>query len=425
MIGTRIRYYRKLGGYTLETLSEGICSVSYLSKIENGGNSSDDIIVHLCKRLGISFSAVDDSAKTEKLKDRMDEWYRILVSYEEPPEVLEEERAKLEQDMTQSGIEEPLIHLRFNLFSLRYQLFKVNLDEAKRLIKHLSGFKEIFDPELEYYYYHFCGIYYNIVNDYSNAIKCLKMAEEAIKMISHTETEEAHLNYQFANLYSKFLRISDCMNYAEKALAIFNKDYNVTRIADCQTILGVSNREIKNFIKAEYHYGQALKFAKLLNDPIRLGMIYHNLGFVKNGLGASDEAIDFYKQALVYKEKLENYDASKVKTMYLLAKEHLKLDNTEECLVITKQALTLAKKLTDKEYYFQLKLVESEVEGIRDENYENLIYNEAIPYFKKRERWDRVATHAENLADYYFQIKYYKKAGEMYRIANDARKKLS
>jgi HTH-type transcriptional regulator, quorum sensing regulator NprR len=424
MIGTRIRYYRKLGGYTLETLSEGICSVSYLSKIENGGNSSDDIIAHLCKRLGISYSAVDDSAKTEKLRERMDEWYRVLVSYEEP-EILEPERVSIEDEMALSGIEEPLIHLRFNLFTLRYRLFKVQMDEARKLIKHLSSFKEILDPELEYYYYHFSGIYYNIVNDYSNAIKCLKMAEEAIKMISHTETEEAHLNYQFANLYSQFHRVSDCMNYAEKALTTFNKDYNVTRIADCQTILGVSNREIKNFIKAEYHYGQALKFAKLLNDPIRLGMIYHNLGFVKSGLGSSEEAIDFYQQALKCKDKLENYDASKVKTMYLLAKEYLKLDNKDECLTLTKKALTLAKKLTDREYFYQLKLVESDVEGIKDEDYESLISNEAIPYFKKRERWDRVATHAENLADYYFQIKYYKRAGEMYRIANDARKKLS
>ena len=424
MIGTRIRYYRKLCGFTLETLSEGICSVSYLSKIENGGNSSDDIIVHLCKRLGISFSAVDNSAKTDKLKERMDEWYRTLVNYEEP-EMLEKERVAIEEEMTQSGIEEPLIHLRFNLFNMRYRLYKVHMDEAKKLIKHLSGFKEILDPELEYYYYHFCGIYYNITNDYSNAIKCLKMAEDAIKLISHTETEEAHLNYQFANLYSKFLRISDCMNSAEKALAIFNKDYNVTRIADCQTILGVSNREIKNFTKAEYHYGQALKFAKLLNDPIRLGMIYHNLGYVKNGLSASEEAIECYQQALIYKEKVENCDASKVKTMYLLAKEHYKLGNKEQCIELTKQALAISKKLNDKEYYYQLKLVESEVEGIKDESYESVIYNEAIPYFKKRERWDRVATHAENLADYYFQIKYYKKAGEMYRIANDARKKLS
>ncbi|MGV3487480.1 MAG: helix-turn-helix domain-containing protein [Tuberibacillus sp.] len=424
MIGTRIRYYRKLGGYTLETLSEGICSVSYLSKIENGGNSSDDIIVHLCKRLGISYSAVDDSAKAEKLRDRMDEWYRVLVSYEEP-ETLEKERLAIEEDMSASGIEEPLIHLRFNLFTLRYRLFQNDLNDSKRLIKHLSSFKEIFDSELEYYFYHFCGIYYNIMNDYSNAIKCLKAAEEALKTISHTETEEAHLNYQFANLYSKFLRISDCMNYAEKALTIFNKDYNVTRISDCQTILGICNREIKNFIKAEYHYGQALKFAKLLNDPVRLGMIYHNLGFVKNGLGASEEAVEYYKQALKYKERLTNYDASKVKTMYLLAKEYLKMEQKEDCVNWTKQALDVAKKLADKEYFYQLKLIESEVENIKDETFESLIYNEAIPYFKKKERWDRVATHAENLADYYFQIKYYKKAGEMYRIANEARKKLS
>jgi len=424
MIGTRIRYYRKLSGYTLETLSEGICSVSYLSKIENGGNSSDDIIIHLCNRLGISYSAIDDSAIVEKLKTEMDEWYRVLVSYEEP-ESLEKRRASIEEEITNSGIEEPLIHLRFHLFTLRYRLYQNDLAESERLIKHLSSFKEIFDSELEYYYYHFCGIYYNILNNYSKALQSLKQAEEMLKLLSHTETEEAHLHYQFANLYAKFFRISDSMNYAEKALAIFNKDYNVTRISDCQTILGLCNSEIKNYMKAEYHYGQALKFAKLLNDPIRLGVIYHNLGFVKNGTGQSEEAISYYKQALDYKGRLKNYDASKVKTMYLLAKEYMNINQKEDCLETIRQGLELAEPLDDKEYYFQLKLLEYEIKKIKDAAFENLIANEAIPYFRKMERWDRVADLAENLADYYFQMKYYKRASEMYRIANNARKRLS
>ena len=178
-------------------------------------------------------------------------------------------------------------------------------------------------------------------------------------------------------------------------------------------------------MKAEYHYGQALKFAKLLNDPIRLGVIYHNLGFVKNGTGQSEEAISYYKQALDYKGRLKNYDASKVKTMYLLAKEYMSINQKEDCLETIRQGLELAEPLDDKEYYFQLKLLEYEIKKIKDAAFENLIANEAIPYFRKMERWDRVADLAENLADYYFQMKYYKRASEMYRIANNARKRLS
>jgi len=69
--------------------------------------------------------------------------------------------------------------------------------------------------------------------------------------------------------------------------------------------------------------------------------------------------------------------------------------------------------------------LEYEIKKIKDAAFENLIANEAIPYFRKMERWDRVADLAENLADYYFQMKYYKRASEMYRIANNARKRLS
>jgi len=422
MIGTRIRYYRKLKGYTLETLSEGICSVSYLSKIENGGHSSDDILIHLCERLGISFSEVDDSGKIEEIKWLIDDWYRMIVNYEDPRSL--EERAKeIEDKLKQSSIQQPLIHLRFDVFKLRYEIYRADLKESKRLIQHLNQFKEILDTELQYYFHHFSGIYYNMMNDYTNAIKYLKMAEEELKKISHSETEEAHLNYQFANLYCKFQRLSDCMNYAEKALATFNKDYNITRISDCQTILGITNREIKNYSKAEYHYGQALKFAKVMNDPVRLGVIYHNLGFVKSDQGASEEAISCYQRSLEYKEKVGKNE-SIILTVYLLAKEYHRLSMKKECLEQIERGLEISKTIKDKRCYYLLSILKFDALDIKDETYEHFILNEALPYFEKNKTWDFVAMYAEDLGNYYFKLKFYKKAGEMYQLANEARKKI-
>jgi len=417
MIGNRIRYYRKLRGHTLETLSEGICSVSYLSKIEHGDKSSEEIISFLCERLGIRYHDVDNSTEAERINLLLNQWYTAILNYESK-ESIDENRHTIKEALDNSQIEEPFIYLKYNLFCLRFQYFLNDMTKAENTIKYISKFKDILNEELNYYYMQFSGIYYNFINDFKKADKCFKTAEKNLLKIPHHEMEEAQLYYQMSNLYVRFSQAIESIKYAEKALDKFNSNYNLTRIADCQVLLGIGNRLTKNLNKAEHHYEQALKFVKLLEDPQRLGIIHHNLGHVKSQRGLSEEAIEHYLQALEYTQ-----NDSKAMTHYLLALEYYKLNRIEEALTQITLGLPLSEKLIDKEHYYSLLVLRHKATHTKDRNYELLIKNEIIPYFNKIQKWDQVTIFAEELAEHFYANKAYKKASEMFRIANDTLKK--
>ena len=418
MIGKRIRYYRKLRGHTLESLSEGICSVSYLSKIEHGDKSSEEIISFLCDRLGIKYSDVDNSEEMERINILLNKWYKAILDYEDRTS-LEKKQHIIKIALEESKIEEPLLYLKFDLFRLRFQFFLGDMQDAENTLKYINKFKDIFNEELNFYYLQFSGIYHNFMNDFPKANECFKEAEEILTKLEHSETEEAQLYYQMANLYARFTQVAESLKYAEKALQVFNKDYNLTRIADCQVLLGIGNRLNNNLNKAEHHYEQALKFVKILDDPQRLAIIHHNLGHVKSQRGLSEEAISHYHLGLKYSN-----DDSRAMINYLLALEYYKLKQMNQCLTHIDEGFPLSKNMIDKEYYFSFLVLRHKATNQKDRNYELLIKNEVIPYFTKIQRWDQVAEFAEELAEHYYDLKAYKKASEMYKISIDAMKKM-
>ena len=79
--GLLIKKQRKELDISLEALSHGVCSPSYLSKIENNILvANDDIYNLLFKKLGISMM---DTIKEEKIKQKLDLFFKYLVLCQE------------------------------------------------------------------------------------------------------------------------------------------------------------------------------------------------------------------------------------------------------------------------------------------------------------------------------------------------------
>lgn len=76
--GLLIKKQRKELDISLEALSHGVCSPSYLSKIENNILvANDDIYNLLFKKLGISTM---DTIKEEKIKQMLDLFFKYYMS---------------------------------------------------------------------------------------------------------------------------------------------------------------------------------------------------------------------------------------------------------------------------------------------------------------------------------------------------------
>ncbi|RZT14511.1 tetratricopeptide repeat protein [Fictibacillus sp. BK138] len=417
MVGQRIRYYRKTKGLTQEELAQGICSVSYLSKIEKGdAKSSEEVINMLCERLGISPEEVDEG----KILEMLNEWNLMMTDrrFEEAEEMFPLIQEKME------GISDPSLRLRFELFQCRYFMVlepplleetKLKLEEIEELFDHLSN-------DLKFYYFMFWGMYYNFNKKYNEALEYLHKAEKQFNQTSSIQDSEAAVIYYLLALtYNFLMRITSVTTYSYKALTIFDREYNYSRSADCQILLGISYRRAQHYELAESHLKQALKYSTTFKNDTLSGIIYHNLGYIafcqKNHL----KAIDRLEKSLEYKKSQDPQHIAN--TIYLLATEHYELGKFEQAKELIQKGL---KYIDEKhEIYYHLRIVQYKVNNAEtNDEFVQYLRKNAIPFFKQKGIWEYVATYSELLADIYFEQSHYKKASEYYRVASNARKNI-
>lgn len=423
LIGTKIRYHRKKKGLTLEQLADGICSVSYLSKIEHGDKSSKEISCLLCDRLGISYIDEDEENKEQlnQIDQELDDFYASMLH---SPIIAALSPTKESLKRKLATVNDPSINLKFELFSFCFNAMSENFSEAEDIKLRLNTFKDLLDPKQLYYYEVFNGIYCCNIAHMEEGSQSLYTAERLLPTIRHTEQEEAEMYYQISRMETLSYHVPKSINYANRALNIFNKTYNMKRIADCQTLLGICNRRIFNFADAEYHYEQALKFVTILGNDERRAILYHNLAFCHRGQNHFDKAIDLLQKSLDIKRHDNVSTSSLVFTIAAIAETFLVLNDFEKVKDYVDQGLALVAPSDDSVDYIRLKVVDLKISGASYSTYENYIRQKVIPALSKRNMWDMVAEFAEELASYFFEHGQYKLSSLYYRQANDSRKKL-
>ncbi|MCM3733995.1 helix-turn-helix domain-containing protein [Fictibacillus nanhaiensis] len=416
MVGQRIRYYRKTKGLTQEELAQGICSVSYLSKIEKGdAKSSEEVINMLCERLGISPEEVDEG----KILEMLNEWNMLMVDrqFEEADNTFLIVKERME------GVTDPNLRLRYELFHSRYLMViePPLLNETKQKLDNIGDLFDHLSNDLKFYYYMFWGMYYNFNKKYNEALTYLHKAEKQFNQTSNVQDSEAAVNYYLLALtYSFLMRVTSITTYTFKAIHIFDRDYNYSRSADCQILLGISYRRSKHYDLAEMHLKHALKYSTMFKDETLSGIIYHNLGYISSCKKEHPKAIDRYEKSLGFKKSQSPQNMAN--TIYLLAAEHYELKNYEKVKELIKSGLTLINE--EQEAYYNLMILSYKIEGIESDDFIQFLRKKALPFFENKGIWEYVSNYAELLADMFFNQGHYKKASEYYRVANNARKNI-
>lgn len=418
MVGQRIRYYRKTKGLTQEELAQGICSVSYLSKIEKGdAKSSEEVINLLCERLGISPEEVDES----KILEMLNEWNMMMVNrqFEEAEATYKEINEKMK------GISQPNLLLRYKLFKARYFLVQStpNLCLAKEELDSVNDLFEQLPNDLKFYFYTFNGMYKNYLSSYQEALEYFEKADKQFNQTSNLSDIEAATVYYFLGLtHNYLLHISSVANYAYKAIGIFDREYCYSRSADCQILLGLSYRRARNYEKAKYHLNLALKYSTVFKDKYTSGVILHNLGYVAACQNQHEKAIDYLKESLQFKEARQSIQNT-AGTIYLLATEYYVVGDNQKAQDLINKGLKIVN--SNHEVYYHLKKLEFQLTGNdTDPEFTKFLSKDSIPFFKEKGILEYEATHSELLADIYFEQGQYKKASQYYRIANNARKNI-
>ncbi|MFC0190438.1 helix-turn-helix domain-containing protein [Fictibacillus aquaticus] len=416
MVGQRIRYYRKVKGLTQEELAQGICSVSYLSKIEKGdAKSSDEVINLLCDRLGIS----PNEANNDEILEMLDEWNMMMVNkrFDEAGEFQKTVQEKMQ------GVSDPNILLRYELFNCRcIMVCYDNFDEAFLLLQKINGLipkDNLFD--LQFYYNQFLGMCFSTKYQPQNALKHYKLAEEYHQKSNLRDIEAAVIYFQLAITYNELSKVSIVNFYAYKAITIFDKEYNYSRSADCQIILAIANRRVRNYEQAIYHLDQALKYAKTFKDDNTEGIIYHNLGNIAATKNEHSKAIKYLLKSVELRQHQSPDNV--MNTLWLLSKEYFYINNLEESIKWIEKGIQHVENSINPSFFHHFSILNYQIHDNKS-GLEEFLRKEAIPFFENQDQFEHISTYSELLADLYFDQSLYKKASLYYRLANNARKNI-
>jgi transcriptional regulator with XRE-family HTH domain len=414
-IGEQIRYFRTAQQLLQSDLAKGICSTSYLSKIENNQTlPSDEIILLLTKRLNVELHI--SNCSFDELYRKLYEWYEIMFNRHE------EKAHKMYQELKNSLIKDPDLKLLFQLYECLYFLNKKKIMAASKLIEEIDKFVELLSDKNTYYYLKFKGIYLYLTNQPHEAMSLLKQAMIQLNTIETQRWEKGYLYYLLGLVASKLWLNMVCTDYINQALLIFERIYCLRRCADCKILLAITFQRMGEYEKAEEEYHLAMILAESIHSNRLKGTILHNKGQLASLRGNSMQAINFYEESLAYKDALE-----KASTIYTLIEEYYRMQNYNRGISLVKSGMELVKDneiyktfaIHYQTYYYLL------TKGIEDNDTMEYLTNTTVPYFLETQNWFHLMEYSEMLARAFEQAQKYKSSSYYYSLANIGLKNLN
>lgn len=290
-IGYIIKAERLKLGMKQIVLAKGICTPSYLSRIEqNQIKASNEVISLLLERLGIQ---VEDFVDSHSVDDKALE-NTIMTVYKEA--VIErnlrkaqEKLHELEQSIEFVGDSD--VYFTFRLVAIRLRLIAgEDLMAIEKELVQLECQLAAFSQRQQFTFLINAGILSYKRNNVKEAIISF---EHAIDMnLWLGDWEQADMNYMMALSYVADDRMAMAIDYIELALEYFQDKLQVRRILDCYLLKGIFYKRKNKFNDAEKCYMEALAVCENFHLTDRLGSVYHNLGALYLSAGRRQEGID-------------------------------------------------------------------------------------------------------------------------------------
>ncbi len=412
-IGDKIRYYRKQQGLTQKDLAEGICTKSYLSKIEsNIAKPHQDIVKILLAKLGVS-EIDNESINVEEINRKLYEWYEVIKSRDKNKAKAIE--MSIYRDI--SKIDDPRIIIEYQIFSLRYQLLLRNMDESKQLIHKLESVENHLSEKQKYYFYFFYGLYKYLQYEYIDSLEYYLKAEMVNQQIHMNEPE---LFYLLSLVYTKLHNVTLAIRYANISFDIFNRNMDLVRSIESQSVLSVNYIRLNEYEKAKQHLENSLKIAEKLNDTYLMSNLYHNIGYLYSKTNRHHEAIDYYFKSIeLRKEKYKMLSNS----IYYLTESFFALNNIDAAKEWLEKGLQIAEKHNIVNIQIKLNLLKLKYYDNKEEIVK-FIEETGLSYLEEKQAWSELSEATQKLANYYANQQHYKTAYHYCCLANDYKTKI-
>jgi len=288
--GQTIKFFRQLNKMSQDTLAVGICTTSYLSRIENGLVEPNDVVYKmLFEKLQLDFTAYVEEGKNQE--QRIEQMYEDLISNKAINQVeLQELRLLYEQRST------PSIQIQLDLVYCRYLLSEGLQDEAATI---LSSLDHLLTPSLSREWQLFVGVktYCELMIGSYDAILNRELQTNSMFYMAKTSSfEQANYVYHLAFASHRAYQFSLAKQYIQEAIRLFKHQYKPLFQLKLYSMYGVILNSLGQVEAAlqEYHAAiDLLHHVPSIATTSQWSSIYNNLAFTYESNLQYDEAITY------------------------------------------------------------------------------------------------------------------------------------
>ncbi|QTD41035.1 tetratricopeptide repeat protein [Sporosarcina sp. Te-1] len=415
-IGHVIRAERVRQEMKQVVLAKGICTPSYLSKIErNLIEPSEEIVELLMERLGLDSAKFLQPAqdKTEQeFSQMLKDSYRNVITKRDKDYT----RQQLELLLQENPIfEDQSIYYTHSLIIIRFRLIAGDdLDDIGKELDNMANFSEYFGSMQTYLFTLNKALFYYTKSHFKKALEHFEQVIFQSENIYLEDWEKAELFYMLGVAYTADVRIFHSIEYIRRALAYFRENFQMKRVLDCYILLGITYKKSEQYQEAYEAYTKALQLCDEFNLDNEKGLIYHNIGTLCAIKGKSEEAIENYIKSLELKE---SHDSPLI-TIYCLIIEYSKMNDKKLVDEWTSKGLSLYQELNDEtldSYFHHYRFYRSlhQKGGLSVS-----VAKETIQYFKDIQDFRHVHKYCTALAEWYYSNRKYKLSSIYFREAN-------
>jgi len=401
-IGLLIKMSRIQQNMKQVSLARGICSTSYLSKIENNQTvPSEDVLQLLLERLALDFEDLSTEQEMEFLSD-LYLLYKEAIMDRNKEEIKEKLASYKERNFL---FKEEMNFFTYNLYLFRlYLITETEVEILKNLMIALAQMKEKFDDRQQFIFNTNCGFYYYLIKDHKLALSYFEKALDQITKFHLHEWELADFYHALSMSYLSDNHLLNTIEYSTKSLNYYKDNLIFNRAIDCYIVIGIAYKHNLNFKNAEENF----LFAKKIVMNFKLNryneIINHNLGSLFAIQGESKRAIEYYEESLKNSTGQGNF----LLTIDSICKEYSKQNDK---LMVNQWAdqgleyLQTVNKDTYQNYFYHFNIYK-----LKHDNtlaFEELMV-EAINYFESKNNYNYVHKYSILLGNKFSEIRKYK-----------------
>lgn len=405
-IGKQVFYKRLQQKMTQEELCQGICSVSYLSKIENGKiEASEEILQLLCTRLEIAVTDLRDVE--EDVKGKLDEWLNALIRLDKAQ--IERIRNELEEDM--QSVQDFEIINYYKLLNIRYLLMKRELPAIAEELEKLKKAYKKFSPFQKLLYTYSKGLLCCLQYKWKKGLEDLLETEIMAKELGYHETG---IYYNIALTYSHLEIQHLTLHFANIALEAFRSEYKFRNVINCQILIALSYAEQGQYEEALTMYENILREAEAFADKdVLMSITLSNMGNIYYKKKKYQQAKEHYLESLQLQKQV---DLNYIDTVYEMALSCIKLEQFEEAKEWINKGVTAAKREErfNTKLYLILMLQYKYFGEVKE--YKEFLELEAIPFYKSAGNKIELKKVYIELAEYFAQSLKFEQSNQYYKL---------